>query len=113
MIGNEAGLTVKPELTFEKIKRNIGGEFEPTTGKIKFNENVLSSKNFGKNPMTQDEILRHELKHFEQFSEIARANGPEVVARAKEYTQAMINKSKINKALAEEIYAKYNVAPVD
>ena len=92
MIGNEAGLTVKPELTFEKSTNNkLAAQFEPTTGKIIYNENVLSAKNLAKNPMTQDEILRHELKHFEQFSELARANGPEAVSKtmSEYYTKIM------------------------
>ena len=92
MIGNEAGLSVKPELTFEKSANNkLAAQFEPTTGKIIYNENALSAKNLAKNPMTQDEILRHELKHFEQFSELARANGPEAVSKtmSEYYTKIM------------------------
>ena len=80
MIGNEMGLAVKPRLVFKDMpvsqQGTIAGAFEPTSGELQINQNVLAGQ--GKtiarlSGMDNPEILiRHELEHFRQFADIAR-----------------------------------------
>lgn len=81
MIGNEMGLAVKPKLVFKDMmvsetKGIIGGEYEPTTGELRINKNILSGKGKKLAKMANfdntEVIMRHELEHFKQFSDIAR-----------------------------------------
>ena len=85
MIANEMGLNVKPELEFfsrvpGENGQMLGGEFDPVSGKLKINQEILSGKNglkaklSGLNP---EATIRHELEHFQQISEIARTSGIE------------------------------------
>lgn len=80
-MANEMGLKIKPQLVFDDTmqfdlqKGVIAGEYEPTTGVMKINPKTL-------NPIARiitrtnpEEILRHELTHFQQFSDIARTEG--------------------------------------
>lgn len=96
MIANETGLKVKPELEITELpsQRNLfGGEniqvggYDNTSGKIFLNEKVLD-KNI-KNP---ELILRHELEHFRQTSDIARTYGSEVLKEFEKgrYTEAFL-----------------------
>ena len=81
MIGNEMGLTVKPKLVFKNMlaepqENIIAGAYEPTTGELQINQNILTGKGklYAKLGGVNDieVILRHELEHFRQFSDIAR-----------------------------------------
>ena len=79
------GLSVKPEIEFYNEEFAAGqnrriASFEPTTGKIKVNEQILYGKNKASLRLqgdTTESVLRHELEHYRQFSDIARANGTE------------------------------------
>ncbi len=70
-IANEMGFKTKPKLVFEKINPRFAGEFEPVTGTLKLNStytNIAPKKMF-------KPLIRHELEHYKQFSDIARAKG--------------------------------------
>ncbi len=90
MIGNEMGLAVKPEIEFYKqelsnASNQILASYEPTTGKIYVNENILSPKaklSLHMQGETAESVLRHELEHFRQFGDIAKAQGIEGVKSA-------------------------------
>ena len=82
MIGNEMGLAVKPKLVFKDLPADLrtgifGGAYEPTTGELQINQNILTGKGkvFAKcgGLKNTEVIMRHELEHFKQFSDIARA----------------------------------------
>lgn len=84
MITNEMGLEVKPELKFKKTQSQGGlsaaAEFKPASGEINVSENFLKMDPINKtyqqiNGVTPETALRHELEHFEQFSDIARLKG--------------------------------------
>lgn len=81
MIGNEMGLAVKPKLVFKDMlcdpqKGIFGGAYEPTTGELQINKNILTGKGRMQAKMggldNTEVIIRHELEHFKQFSNIAR-----------------------------------------
>ena len=80
MISKEMGLAVKPKLAFKDMQVStngvIGGAFEPTTGELQINQNILSGKGKAIAKLSgmdsTETILRHELEHFKQFSDIAR-----------------------------------------
>ena len=79
-IASEMGIKVKPKLVFDdsmmfSAESIMAGEFEPCSGTLKINPKVL-------NPAVQklaktniEELIKHELTHYQQFSDIARANG--------------------------------------
>ena len=81
MVGNEMGLAVKPKLVFKDMNVPdgiVGGAYEPTTGELQVNQNLLSGR--GKIiarhvKFDTETLLRHELEHFRQFSDIARTEG--------------------------------------
>lgn len=82
MIGNEMGLAVKPKLVFKELPYENGmgmmGAYEPTSGELQINVKGLTGK--GKYiskmcKMDTESLIRHELEHFRQFSDIARTEG--------------------------------------
>jgi len=82
MIGNEMGLAVKPKMVFKKFETEpgqmVGGAYEPTTGELQINEGMLTGQNRAlakKFHFDTETIMRHELEHFRQFSDIARTEG--------------------------------------
>lgn len=85
MIANEMGLANKPELLFKTIAPKdgvaCGGFYEPAEGKMYFNEDVLKFS-FKKVPMSPDEILRHELQHYQQFVDIGSVYGEDALKSA-------------------------------
>lgn len=65
----EMGIKGAPELKFVDMPIMMGGGFNPKTGELMVNAKYA-------NPLTtnfMDGILRHELQHFKQYSDIARA----------------------------------------
>ena len=80
MIGNELGLAVKPKIAFKDFQANaqgiVGGAYEPTTGELQINQNILTGKGKAMAKITKlgdaEVIMRHELEHFKQFADIAR-----------------------------------------
>ncbi|MBQ8460060.1 hypothetical protein IJ541_08165 [bacterium] len=82
MIANEMGLAVKPKLVFKELPFENGaglmGAFEPTSGELQINLKGLTGlgKALGKlNNMNTEALIRHELEHFRQFSDVARTEG--------------------------------------
>lgn len=80
-MSNEMGLKVKPQLVFDDTmqfdiqKGVIAGEYEPTTGVMKINPKTLNPIARILTRTNPEAILRHELTHFQQFSDIARTQG--------------------------------------
>ena len=80
-MGNEMGLKVKPKLVFDDTMRFdlkkgvIAGEYEPTTGVMKVNPKTLNPIARMLTKTNPESILKHELTHFQQFSDIARTEG--------------------------------------
>ncbi len=78
MIGNEMGFVVKPKLVFKDMPTDpsrgiFGGVYEQTTGELQINQNILKGKAYAKKGGYNSEvIIRHELEHFKQISDIAR-----------------------------------------
>ena len=81
MIAKEMGLAVKPKLVFKDMQVTadgvIAGAFEPVSGELQINQKLLSGKGKIMAKLSKldntEMILRHELEHFKQFSDIARA----------------------------------------
>lgn len=74
---SELGFKNGPKLTIKTMALGSGG-FSPAKGEITFSEKLLKKKS-----KTIGNVLRHELKHFEQFSLIARMeNGIEQLENA-------------------------------
>lgn len=80
-MGNEMGLKVKPKLVFDDTmpfdfkKVIIAGEYEPTTGVMKVNPKTLNPISRILTKTNPEAIIKHELTHFQQFSDIARTEG--------------------------------------
>ena len=79
-MSNEMGLKVKPKLVFDDkmpsdLKCFMAGEYEPTTGILKVNPKMLNKKMQILLKTNPEEILKHELTHFQQFADIARTEG--------------------------------------
>jgi len=90
MIANEMGLAAKPELVFtSKTPDGTGAFYEPAEGKMVLNERFVklgSSLN--------EEILRHELQHYQQFCDIAKVYGEEGLKSAvSDYYSAIVKQS--------------------
>jgi len=83
MVGNEMGLSVKPKIVFKDLpvdpnKAILAGAYEPTTAELQINKNMLIGKGKLLAKMTKvdmEAIIRHELEHYRQFSDIARTEG--------------------------------------
>ena len=76
MIAKEMGLKIKPKLVFKDMNLNFAGAYEPTSGTMEINELFLKPgyKTIAKLCKIDNEtILRHELEHFQQISDIARS----------------------------------------
>ncbi len=76
MIANEMGLKIKPKLVFKDMGLQLTGAYEPASGTIEINELCLKPgyKTLAKlSKMDNEVLLRHELEHFKQFSDIARS----------------------------------------
>ena len=79
MIGNEMGLTIKPELEFVSNEYQTPS-YDYATGKVKMPEQFITNK--GKISLrtkgkSLEGELRHELEHFEQWTDMARTMGAE------------------------------------
>lgn len=81
-MGNEMGLKVKPKLVFDDtmpydLKKGfaLAGEYEPTTAVMKINPKTLTATSRILTSTNPEAILRHELTHFQQMSDIARTEG--------------------------------------
>ncbi len=84
MITNEMGLKLKPELSFTKeLPDGIVGSFEPSSGKLNMNENLLVESNPVTNSQgkwvnsSNESFLRHELEHYQQCIDMVREYGVE------------------------------------
>lgn len=84
MITNEMGLKLKPELSFTKeLPDGIVGSFEPASGKLNMNENMLVESKLVTNSQgkwvnsSNESFLRHELEHYQQSIDMVREYGVE------------------------------------
>ena len=76
MIAKEMGLKIKPELVFKDMNPLFAGAYEPVSGTMEINNLYLKPgfKALAKlSKMDSETLLRHELEHFKQFSDIARS----------------------------------------
>ena len=80
-MSKEMGLKVKPQLVFDDTmqfdfqKGVLVGEYEPTTGVMRINPKTLNPISRILTRVNPEAALRHELTHFQQFSDIARTQG--------------------------------------
>lgn len=76
MIAKEMGLKVKPQLVFKDMNPQLAGAYEPASGTMEINKLYLKPgfKTLAKlSKMDNEVLLRHELEHFQQFSDIVRS----------------------------------------
>lgn len=123
MITNEMGLKVKPELSFSQDTNLLrfsdaavnGAGYSAPDGKILFNERLLSPKQLKTlsktvrnrvKKMSFEEMLRHELEHYRQCSNIARCLGADKIAQ-------IYPKYKINTKFYNEVVNKEGAIPLN
>lgn len=76
MIAKEMGLKIKPKLVFKDMNPLYGGAYEPMSGTMEVNNLYLKPgyKTLAKlGKMDNEAMLRHELEHFKQLSDIVRS----------------------------------------
>ena len=76
MIAKEMGLDIKPKLVIKKMNPMLAGAYEPASGTMEINELYLKPgyKMLAKlSKLDNEALLRHELEHFKQFSDVVRS----------------------------------------
>ena len=123
IITNEMGLKVKPELSFIQDTNLLhfsdaavnGAAYHAPDGKILFNERLLSPKQVKTlsktvrnrvKKMSFEEILRHELEHYRQYSNIVRCFGADKISQ-------IYPKYKINTKFYSEVVNKEGAIPLN
>lgn len=100
MIAKEMGLKIKPELVFKNMNPQLAGAYEPASGTMEINELYLKPgyKTLAKlNKLDNEALLRHELEHFKQFSDIVRSEEYGVVGLKEVLKRYYGNMESINK----------------
>lgn len=116
LIANEMGLKIRPKLVFKDLPANpkgimLGGAFDPLTGEMQINKNLICGK--GKllarmSKIDQEQIIRHELEHFRQFSDIARTEGLGVDGLSNALTEYY---TELNKLGTPSEFEKIGISP--
>lgn len=102
------GLQTKPNLVFNKTSLCQKGAFDPISGDINFNENTLLLPGASK---TSESMLRHELEHFLQNSDIVKLKGVDGLEQLmSEYYSGVMNELGDNPWAYESAGFSFDVA---
>ncbi len=73
-IANQMGIEVKPALRFASFKDGLDGVYLPDTGDVVLSRNYITPGGV-KPKYDSSQVIAHELTHYQQYCDIARAQG--------------------------------------